>query len=117
MGFSENLKNIRKSKNITQGDLAKIVNMHANHISRYERGEANPSAEVVKQFSEALEVSADQLLFGDRKEYISKSFKDNDLISLLKKIENLGQQEKDTVKDLISAYIFRNETKKRLSSV
>ena len=117
MDFGNRLKHIREEKGLKCEDIASKIGTSAAIIGRYERGEANPSAEVVKQFSEALEVSADQLLFGDRKEYISKSFKGTDLISLLKKIENLGQQEKDTVKDPISAYIFRNETKERLSSV
>lgn len=115
MSFAEHLKQIRKDKNLTQGELAERVGVHANHISRYERGEANPSAELLKQFSEALDVSADELLFGDKKEYLINSITDNELVKMVKKIEQMGQNEKDTIKDLISAYIFRNETKQRLS--
>lgn len=116
MSFSENLKDVRKKLNLTQGELAEKIGIHANHISRYERGEASPSADVLKQFSEALDVSADVLLFGDKKDYLMNSIQDSELIKLVKRIEILSENEKDILKDLISAYLFRNETRANLAS-
>lgn len=116
MSFAENLKTVRKELGLTQGDLAEKIGMHANHISRYERGEANPSADVLKQFSEALDVSADILLFGDKKDYLMNSIQDDELVKLVKRLEVLDEKEKATIKDLIAAYLFRNETRANLAS-
>ena len=114
MSFSDNLKRIRTEKGIKQNELAQKIKMHPNHVSRYERGESTPSADIVKSFAEVLDVSADQLLFGNRKEYMMDSIKDNELVKLFKSVENLDEKEKATVKDLIEAFLFRNETRSRL---
>jgi len=113
--FAENLKRIRTEKNITQGELGKKIGVHPNHISRYERGDSSPSAEILKAFADALNISIDELVVGDRKGQTINSIQDIELIKLVKKIEVLTDEEKETVKDLISAFIFRNETKSRLS--
>ncbi len=47
--FGNNLKQIRTEKNISQGELAKLVKMQATHISRYERDVTAPSIEVLKK--------------------------------------------------------------------
>jgi transcriptional regulator with XRE-family HTH domain len=116
MSFGDNLKRIRTEKKLKQGELATKVGIHANHISRYERNEATPSAEVLKQFAEALDVSADNLLFGNQKDYLTNSIKDFELIKLIQRIEILTENEKAIIKDLISAYLFRNETRTNLAS-
>jgi transcriptional regulator with XRE-family HTH domain len=114
--FATNLKKFRMEKEMTQGQLAQRLGIHANHISRYERGESSPSAEVLKQFAEALDVSTDQLLFGDRKSYALDSIKDLELIKMVKRLEDLDEKQKETVKDLIACYLFRNDTKQRLTA-
>lgn len=114
--FAENLKKIRQEKGLTQDELGKRVGVHPNHISRYERGETSPSAEILKTFADALEVTIDELVVGNRKSQIISSIKDLDLLRLIQQIETLNEEEKETVKSLIDAFIFRQETKKRLTA-
>ena len=40
--------------------------MHPVQFSRYERGQSVPSIEVVQKIADALEVTIDQLLYGDQ---------------------------------------------------
>ena len=42
MTFAENLKNLRKEKNLTQEELAEKTGINRKTISRYERGETLP---------------------------------------------------------------------------
>ena len=62
MEFGERLTAIRKEKKMSQGDLAKMVGIHANVLGRYERGEARPFVEMAVKLAEALSVSTDYLL-------------------------------------------------------
>jgi transcriptional regulator with XRE-family HTH domain len=62
--FGENLKRLRVEKNISQEEMAKKIKVHANHLSRYERGLSAPSIEVVEKMAKLLDVSIDELVFG-----------------------------------------------------
>lgn len=113
VSFGDNLKRIRITKNISQGDLAKMVNMHATHISRYERNVTTPSIEGLKKIANALEISVDELVYGDQENKLNM-IEDNELINLFKKVQTLSSTQKDTVKDLLKAFIFQKETQQRL---
>lgn len=115
--FGDNLKKIRSEKGLTQEELGKKINVHPNHISRYERGETSPSAETLIAFADALEVTIDELVVGNRKKLLSDSINDIELLKLVKKLELLPDAEKQTVKSLLDAYIFRYETQTRLTVV
>ncbi len=114
VSFGDNLKRIRTAKNISQGDLAKMVDMHATHVSRYERNVTAPSIEGLKKIANALEVSVDELVYGDQENKLNM-IEDNELINLFKKVQTLSNSQKDTVKDLLKAFIFQKETHQRLT--
>lgn len=42
MNFGQNLKNLRKSKNMSQEELAERVNVSCQSVSKWETGEAYP---------------------------------------------------------------------------
>lgn len=66
--FGERLKQKRKAKNLTQGQLAELLGMEKhNAISNWENGLSKPSADDLKKVSEILETSIDWLLKGDEK--------------------------------------------------
>ena len=61
-GLGTNLKIIRKSKGITQEDLAGIIGIHSRQLSKIETGEHFPSCKTLEKICIALDVSADRLL-------------------------------------------------------
>lgn len=61
MSFEKRLSELRKAKKISQGDLAKLVEVHTNVMGRYERGEAKPSIDIAVKLADALGVSVDYL--------------------------------------------------------
>ena len=63
MTFAENLKNLRKEKNLTQEELAEKTGINRKTISRYERGETLPrTKEYYDKLSSALDVSYERLV-------------------------------------------------------
>ena len=60
--FSERLVAIRKSRGLTQVQLAKLTGITQRAISYYETQNTYPPAPIVVQLSQALRVSTDELL-------------------------------------------------------
>lgn len=61
MTFGEKIKNIRKNKNITQGELGKRVGKTQQAICKLERMESQPRYEMVVKLARALDVSLAEL--------------------------------------------------------
>lgn len=62
MGFSEKLKYLRSSKDITQNDLAQVLNKTRSAIAGYESEGKEPDFETLKKLSDYFKVSIDYLL-------------------------------------------------------
>lgn len=65
MGFSENLKNLRKLRNLDQAGLAKVLNVSAKTISHWETLYSEPSISQLIMLANFFDVSLDDLV--DRK--------------------------------------------------
>lgn len=61
-----NLTDIRKRRNLTQSQLAKLVNLPRSTIANLESGTGNPSLQILTQLSVTLQSSIDQLLAPQR---------------------------------------------------
>ncbi len=71
--FGLKLRELRKQKQLTQKQLAAMINVKHSVISFYELGDRLPSPEVLKKLAAALNVSADYLLGLEKKETIDVS--------------------------------------------
>lgn len=60
--FGENLKTLRKNKGITQEELAARLNVVRQTISKWEKGQSVPDAEMLVKLAEIFEVPVSQLL-------------------------------------------------------
>ena len=60
--LGKNLKRIRTKKGMSQGDIARALEVHRAYISGIENGKRNPTLATIKKLSDALGVSADELL-------------------------------------------------------
>ncbi len=54
--FGNQIREVRKSKNITQEVLANTINVDISQISRLERGILNASVSLIKDISVALDI-------------------------------------------------------------
>lgn len=60
--FGKKLREVRLKKNLSQGDIARILGVHRSYISGLERGRRNPSLLTVQKVAKALDVSVDKLI-------------------------------------------------------
>lgn len=60
--FQENLKTLRRNKGITQEELAAGLNVVRQTVSKWEKGQSVPDAEMLVKLAEVFEVSVSQLL-------------------------------------------------------
>lgn len=61
------LKELRKSANLKQQELAQILNLDTSSISKYETGKATPSPDVLLKVANYFHVTTDYLLNNETK--------------------------------------------------
>ncbi|MBE6964124.1 MAG: helix-turn-helix transcriptional regulator [Ruminococcaceae bacterium] len=62
MSFAENLKQIRKGHHLSQEELAELLNVSRQAVSKWEQGQGYPEAEKLMLLSGKLNVSLDALM-------------------------------------------------------
>lgn len=111
--LSDRLKELRKSNNLTQAELGKILGVGKTTVSMYETGNSTPSDEIKLKISEYFNVSLDYLLGKtDIKTYDTGS-KEN-TIALHSDIEydDLPQEAKDEIYNFIDYVKNKYKNKK-----
>ncbi len=62
MGFAENLKQIRKERGLTQEELAEIIDVSRQAVSKWEMSDGYPEVEKLLLLSSKLNISLDSLM-------------------------------------------------------
>jgi transcriptional regulator with XRE-family HTH domain len=60
--FAERLKTAREAKKMSQAQIAKRAGLQPSHVSHFETGRREPSAENLRALADALGVTTDYLL-------------------------------------------------------
>ena len=66
MSFADNLIELRKYHNFSQEQLAELIGVSRQTLSKYETGESLPDIEKCKQLAEACSVTVDDLISYDK---------------------------------------------------
>lgn len=66
MSFADNLKFIRKERHISQEELAEIMGVSRQAVSKWEQGSGYPEMEKLLALSKELNVSLDYLMLGEK---------------------------------------------------
>ena len=64
MNIGEKIYNLRKKKNLSQEDLASVLNVSRQTISKWETGESNPDIDKIVPLCNFFEISTDEFLKG-----------------------------------------------------
>jgi transcriptional regulator with XRE-family HTH domain len=107
--FADRLKQLRKQKGISQGDLAEIIEVHFTQVSRYERGETKPNAEAMTKLAKALNTTVDFLMNGTADDVVKDAGLEKELISRFIEVQSLETDDKKTVLSLMDAYIAKTK--------
>ena len=111
-GLPARLVEARKNKNLSQQELA-AAKVHYTNIGRYERGEANPSTDILNRIAKALEPSPDFSMNGTLQDKSADALQDEELHTQFRKIEKLPNDKKKIVKELLEAFIFKADLQKQ----
>ena len=57
-----NMKKVRAKKKLSQGALARLLEVDKGYISNIESGNKNPTLAIIQRLADALGVSANELL-------------------------------------------------------
>lgn len=68
MTFAQRLQTLREQKELTQEELAKLVNISQPAYNAYERGKNMPSKNTAIQLAKVLRVTVNELMFGKENE-------------------------------------------------
>ena len=60
--LGQNIKRIRVKKKMSQGDIARALEVDRGYISNIESGKKNLTLATIQKLADALKVSADELL-------------------------------------------------------
>jgi transcriptional regulator with XRE-family HTH domain len=112
-GFAQRLRELRKSKNLSQTELGQLAGLHYTHIGRFERGASRPSGDTLMRLADALGVTSDYLLDGATHEAAKARFEDRELMKQFQEVEQLPDEDKNVVKKLLDAFL----TKKQLQAL
>jgi transcriptional regulator with XRE-family HTH domain len=108
MDFPERLTTLRHQRGLTQAALATIVDIHVSQIRRYEQGAAQPTLDVIRRLTLALNTSADQLIF-------NTDPASNDWQLRIDAIQHLDPDEQATIRTVIDGILIRHQARKLAS--
>ena len=77
--FAETMKHLRRSRKMTQAQLAEQLGLSASAVGMYEQGRREPDLSVILQLCRIFEVPAD-LLLNNMTEPVKKSLEIKDVI-------------------------------------
>jgi transcriptional regulator with XRE-family HTH domain len=68
--IGNNIKNLRKSKKLTQDELAEKLNVTRQCVSSWENNKTQPDIETLHSIAAAMETSIDEIIYGKKRSHI-----------------------------------------------
>ena len=109
MKIHEKIRKLRKSRGISQAELADLTGMHKGHISRTETGKYQPSIEFLKKLSEALGVTTDYLLDEEVDDFSPVQIQNKNLAERIRLIEKLTPKEQEAIINIIDGLLTKQK--------
>lgn len=116
--FGKNLSEIRKSRHLTQIELADLLEVQPRMIGRWEQGKAKPQFDYIVRLAQVLEVSLDHLLLGEEG-LNSPHFdvKNKKLKELCKQVDKLQPEDQQVVCHFLDMAVRQDKVKNLVTSL
>lgn len=115
MKLSAVIKKVREAKGLTQKEVALSLKMDASQYSRIENGKTDPSFTIVAKIAKALGVTLAELFEADNI-FTSINSADKTLMEKIKVIEQLDEQERNSIYNIIDGLFAKKKLKDTLST-
>jgi transcriptional regulator with XRE-family HTH domain len=96
MYISQNIRFLRKSKNLRQTDLGELLNVTGSQITAYEKGASYPKFEGLVKLCEIFQVNLHDLVYTDLEHQAPKG--EEDLLAVIQKLETEVEALRDVVR-------------------
>jgi transcriptional regulator with XRE-family HTH domain len=107
MNLATQFAQYRKQRGMTQAQLADALGVHVTQIKRYEAGTSQPSVDGIKKIAILLNVSADELLFGEEGRDLGEKLRRH-----FAAVSKLPDDEQRTVISVIEGLILKHEARR-----
>lgn len=106
--FPKKLRQLRKAKGWSQGQLGKMIGADLQRISKYERGVMWPTMELMVRMAKVFNISVNHLIRDKENTSISK-IKNPALRNQIEEINDLPDKDQETVIFFLDAFIKRRK--------
>ena len=92
MNLGDKILQLRKKNGLSQEQLGEKVDVTRQTISNWELGETTPNPEQLKKMSKAFNVSIDEILDNDSKEFLMNKLSNTEKLAgiIIKKLKVIG---------------------------
>lgn len=97
MNIGERLLKLRKEKGLSQEEIANIIGVSRQTISKWETGESNPDFDKIIPLCDLYNISTDELIRGEIKSNIENDNKKNEINDRLDVKDEEVEKEKDVI--------------------
>ena len=115
MNLGEKLFELRKTKNLTQDDVAEKLNVTRQTVSKWETNQSTPDFDKIIPLCELYGISADELLKGKEKEKETENNENNEKLDWDEAKKHLFTRGKDDEEDYDN--MTRNQIKQKSAKV
>jgi transcriptional regulator with XRE-family HTH domain len=105
----ENIKKLRTERNLTQQDIAEVINMHRSNYSKIEKGGRELSISALIQLADFFNVSLDELVLGNNPLAREIKINDKSVIQQIQLIQELDEEDRQVVYRVIEALVSKKK--------
>lgn len=105
----QRLRKLRREKDWTQAELGERSGVNFRNIPRYESDKLNAGHKVLQKFADALGVPVEELMGPSPNLSTSPELRDQELFRLAVAIDQMDEEKRVAVKDILHAVVFRHQ--------
>lgn len=95
----------RKQIGLRQAQLAAKIEISHTQLTRYERKDIKPPADVLQRLASIFDVSIDYLVNGNKSDKVEQTLKDVEFIKQSMQFDHMPEEEKKSILKVLSALI------------
>ncbi len=115
MLLGQRIQKLRKEKRLTQAALASNIGVSLAQLTRHETQGVQPNAEALRRMAMVFGISIDYLVNGDTEQKAELNLTDAKLLGLFKEVEQLAEEDRQTVFKLIEAFTIKKQLEHMLN--
>lgn len=109
MTLGQKLRALRAEKGLSQAALEEISGVNSKLLSKYENERIVPTADTLRKIAQALQISADYLIFENAPKSGISQISDLELFEKFQEVERMSVENRTMIKNMIDALIIKSK--------